>query len=445
VVGLWAGVLVLSGLGPPALEVAQTVATFGEVYEGAVVSHRFPFRNTGGRALRISGLRAASSLGGVSAHPEVVPPGREGYVEVRQPTWGRLGLATFRFMVKADDGAPERRLALHGFVQSAYDPDQPLVDLGTVAPGAAATLELSSREVERLEVQGVADAPPFLVAEAGGRSGRADEGVALRLRVRPDAPLGYHTGVLRLRTNVEVQPEVRVAWRANVFEDVAPGESPLDLGVVREGQPFTKVVRLERRSGAPLEIERVEAGGGVTVAVEPCPDPSAACRALRLRGVAPPAGRPLGGTVSVTAAGARPLALAYSGIVVGAETVVNPIGEVGTPPEPAPAAGPPSATPAPVVGVPGERRVRITWEARREQQTYGYLVYRATQRDGPFRRVTPHVVRASDGAGPHAYTYVDEDVAAGRTYYYYVESVGKSGRKARFSGVVAKLIPAGPP
>jgi hypothetical protein len=432
---------------PSVLELTETAASFGDVHAGAVVTHRFPFRNRGRRPVRITGVRAASTRGEVEVHPEVVPPGGEGYVEVRQPIGGRLGLATFRFAVKADDGAGERRITLGGFVQSAYDPDQPLVDFGTVAPGSVAPLDLFSREVDRLEVRDVVDAPPFLSVEAGGRAGLAREGVALRLRLALDVPLGDHAGAVRVRTNVEHQPEVTVAWRASVFEDVAPSESPVDLGVVREGRPFTKAVRLERRSGAPLEVERVDAGNGVTVEVEPCPEPSAACRALRLRGVGPPAGATLAGALSVTLKDARPMSLAYSGIAVGADTAIKDIGAVAPPPEkPAPPpSGPPPPAPAPVVGRPGDRWVRITWEARQEQQTYGYLVYRSDQRDGPFRRVSPQIVKVAETPGPHVYTYLDEQVAAGRTYYYYLESVGRSGRKARFSGVVAKVIPAEAP
>ena len=462
--GVWAGLLVLRGFGlqasapaspsplpPAALELAETAASFGEVYEGAVVTHRFAFRNRGSRPVRISGLRPVSSRGGAAAHPERVPPGGDGYVLVRQPTAGRLGLATFRFAVQADDGGPERKLALSGFVQSAYDPDQPLVDFGTVAPGATATIDLFSREVERLEVREVAGAPPFLSAQAGRRVGAVREGVALRLHLGPDAPLGYHTGALRVRTNVGHQPEVTVAWRAGVFEDVVPSEAPVDLGLVREGQPFTRVVRLERRSGEPLDVERVEgAGERIAVAVEPCAEPSAWCRAVRVSGVGPAPGSALAGTLTVVPKGARPLSLAWSGIPVGARTTVKDMGTVPPPAEKAAAARPPAApeprpAPAPVVGRPGERRARITWEVRQEQQTYGYLVYRSDRRAGPFLRVNAEILRVSPGPGPHAYSYVDEQVAPGHTYYYYLESVSRSGRKSRLSGVMTKVIPEARP
>jgi hypothetical protein len=464
VIGLWAGLLASSVFGgqepatpspapaaAPLLEIAEPAASFGEAYQGVLLTHRFAVRNRGTRPVHITKVSPVSPRARAAAHPEVVPGGGEGYVEVQQPTEGRLGQASFRFSLRADDG-PERKLALTGFIQSAYDPDQPALDLGGVAPGGSAGLELFSREVDRLEVRGVEGAPPFLSVGTPGRAGLASEGVAVRLSVAQDAPLGFHTGTLRLRTNVSVQPEVPLVWRANVYEDVVPGESPLDLGVVREGQRFAKLVRLERRSGAALEVERVEAAGAdVKVQVEPCPEPKASCRAIRMTGEGPTAGAGLGGTLTVTMKDARPLTLPFSGIRVGPYTTVKDLGELAAssqkPAAPVAEATPapsPPAVPAPVVGRPGETWARITWEVRQEQETYGYLVYRADRREGPFRRVNGQILRVSSGADPHVYSYTDDQVAPGHTYYYYLESIGRGGTKSRLSGVMTKVIPEPP-
>lgn len=467
---LWAGLLVSSALGgqlqasplpapspsatPPLLEIAEPAASFGEVHQGALLTHRFALRNRGPRPVRIVLVRAVSPRGRAAAHPEVVPAGSEGYVEVEQPTEGRLGMASFRFALQADDG-PERKLALIGFIQSAYDPDQPALDLGTVGPGASAALELFSREVDRLEVRGATEAPAFLSVNTEGRAGSAEEGVAVRLTVSRDAPLGFHAGTLRLRTNVEPQPEVPLVWRANVYEDVVPSESPLDLGVVREGQRFAKLVRLESRSGAALDVERVDAAGAdVKAQVEPCPQPAPSCRAIRVTGAGPAPGQELGGTLTITLKGARSLTLPFSGIRVGPYTTVKDLGALTggrekpsdaaspSPPPASPAEAP--ATAAPVVGRPGDRWARITWEVRQEQETYGYLVYRSDRREGPFRRVNRDIVHVSAGGESHVYSYVDETVAPGRTYYYYLESIGRGGTKSRLSGVMTKIIQEAP-
>ena len=438
-----------------ALEMTETQASFGEVYEGAVVTHRFPFKNRGTTPIRITTLQAVSPRARATAHPEVVPPGGEGYVEVEQPTAGRLGLASFRVGIRTDDGSPERKLGLSGFIQSAYDPDQLSIDLGNAAPGASASLEMSSREVDRLEVREVLDAPAFLAVDTTGRAGPAQEGVVLKVTVRLDAPLGFHSGTLRVRTNVGPQPEASVTWKAGVYEDLIPSESPMDLGLVREGTPFVKVILLGRPSGAPLDVERVDSGHpSVTTELAPCPTPSDSCRALRLSGNGPPAGTALAGTVTVTPKGGRPLFVPYSAILVGAQAKVKDMGmlepkaEGHKPIEIDFVKGPPPPVPAdtpPVVGKAGERRARLTWEAQKEKDTYGYLVYRADRREGPFRRINRDIVRVNPGAEAHTYRYVDEQVEPGRTYYYYLESIDRAGSKLRLSGVMAKVIgPAAP-
>jgi hypothetical protein len=430
----------------PALELTEPAANFGEVYAGALVTHRFPFRNRGTTAVRITEVRPVSARARAAAHPPVVPPGGEGYVEVEQPTEGRLGVASFRFALLVDDGAPERKLALTGFIQSAYDPDQPVMDLGIVGPGATSSLELFSREVDRLEVSAVLDAPAFLSVDTEGRAGLAQEGVVLRLRLRPDTPLGFYSGTLRVRANVPHQPELPVVWRAGVYDDVVPSDAPVDLGVVREGQPWVKAIALATRSGRPVEVERVDTGSGdVKAELAPCDTPADSCRVLRLSGVGPAVGTPLGGTLTVVPKGSRPLALPYSGILVGAQAAVKDMGLIKTtekvltlpPPEPASPA-------APIVGKPGERRTRLTWEARQEQHTYGYLIYRSDRREGPFRRLNREILPVSSATGPHVYTYVDEPIEPGQTYYYYVESIYRGGTKSRLSGVIAKFIPKAP-
>jgi hypothetical protein len=51
---------------------------------------------------------------------------------------------------------------------------------------------------------------------------------------------------------------------------------------------------------------------------------------------------------------------------------------------------------------------------------------------------------ATEGPSPHRYVYEDVDVEAGRSYFYYLESVSKGGAKTRLSAVVTKVIPPAP-
>ncbi len=436
---------------PAGLVVEQPTARFGEAYVGTELVHTFVVRNDGSRPVRI--LEVQPQPPGATL-PGPIAPGARADVVVRQPTQDRLGMASFRFTLKADDGLPDRRLSLSGFLQSAYDPDRAVL-MGEVAPSGSAELSLGSREVDRLDVAEVTGAPPFLAVDTSTRA--PDGTVRVRVTVAADAPLGVHAGTFQLRTNVPHQPTVGVAYQLRVFEDVAPGDLPVDLGLLPEGEPFEKQTLLRSRSGRAFEVKAVEgAAPGLTVEALPCAPPSPSCRALVFKGKGPGAtsGR-FAGSVRVVLSEGRELALAYAGLPVAAGTVVRDLGKVGTEkasspgaeakasPTPAPPPTPPPVPP-PVQGKPGERRARLTWEASQEDQAYGFLIYRSDRREGPFRRVNPQVVPVQTGPKPHRYVYEDQDVEPGRSYFYYLESLSKAGQKSRLSGVVTKVIPPAP-
>ena len=434
-----------AGASPGAQGIAVERPAVVEAYQGNEVAHSFVLRNQGARPFRVLAVKPESPGGFVEAVPgEPIPPGGRAEVTVRQDTAGRLGLGGFRFLLSADDGLPDRRLVLTVFVQSAYEPDRPVL-AGEPMPGGLVELRLESRLVPRLSVADFSGVPAFLgVAALPG----ADGAVVLRATVAKDAPLGLQTGQLRVRTNVAVQPDLVVPYRLAIFDDLVPEAPSVDLGSVRQGQPFAKSVRLRSRSGRSPDIAGVEgAGPGVAASIGECAEPSPSCRQLELAGTGGDPAAGLTGTVRVRLRDGRALTIPYAGLLFKADAVVRDLGRVD---EPAPAtAGPaplptPPPVPAPVTGRPGERRARLVWNAAQEEQTYGYLVYRAERREGPFLRVNARVVTVGSGPAPGAYAYEDDTVEPGRSYFYYLESVGKGGAKTRISGVVTKVIPPAP-
>ena len=90
--------------------------------------------------------------------------------------------------------------------------------------------------------------------------------------------------------------------------------------------------------------------------------------------------------------------------------------------------------------------ITLRWRATREDGVFGYIAYRAEQRQGPFVRLNDEIVLArADGAPVHDYELVDTEVEAGRTYHYYLDTVSTTGRKSRFSGVVSRTADAALP
>lgn len=87
---------------------------------------------------------------------------------------------------------------------------------------------------------------------------------------------------------------------------------------------------------------------------------------------------------------------------------------------------------------------RLSWKVVEGKGIFGYIIYRSEQRQGPFLRASEKIVRSPNpGVGkdaPSDYLFVDEAVAAGKTYYYFIDVVDVSGRKQRLSGVQKRTV-----
>jgi hypothetical protein len=97
---------------------------------------------------------------------------------------------------------------------------------------------------------------------------------------------------------------------------------------------------------------------------------------------------------------------------------------------------PPSApSPPPVIG-PGPGKLSIFWTANPEPDIAGYYLYRSTDPNLPkdkWTKLTPNLYTRT--------TFADENVEAGKTYYYYVIAVDTAGNPSPPSEVVSETVP----
>jgi hypothetical protein len=87
----------------------------------------------------------------------------------------------------------------------------------------------------------------------------------------------------------------------------------------------------------------------------------------------------------------------------------------------------PPAPPAGITVVPGIGRVFLTWKENQEPDLAGYFVYRTDRRGGEYERLTDKPVNRS--------TFSDETVKQGKTYWYAITAVDKSGNESGRSQV----------
>lgn len=443
-----------SGATPSATLVFDTQsATFGDGWQFGAAHATYVLRNTGTARARVLGVEPAQPGGDIQLDPgPELLPGASLVVRVRQDLGARLGRAAFRYSVRTDQpGAALRKLTLSGFVQSAYDPERALLDLGALDQtlGGERALVLATREASHLRVVGIEGAPAWLHVDAQPEaSDPARPGLRLRARVAAGAPLGLQAGVLRVRTDLARQPTYELAWRAAIFGDVVPAQPGLDLGLLRLGESRQATLALRSRTQAAVRLTRVEVDGpGLHVEAVAC-DHEPGCVELRL-GVEPRELGTLAGRVLVHLVGAsEPLPIPYAGLVVRPDTQVRDLPLPPDEPEPPTPTPPVASTPTrgaaeAAAPVASERRVTLRWRAARESGVHGFLVYRAERREGPYLRLNAATITVpEDGAAEHVYEYFDDDVHAGHAYFYYLDSVSTSGVKQTFSGVLTRRIAA---
>lgn len=79
-------------------------------------------------------------------------------------------------------------------------------------------------------------------------------------------------------------------------------------------------------------------------------------------------------------------------------------------------------------------RVDVTWETATEQGTAGFRLYRREGENGEFALVSvDHFVQSLGGPTSGAqYRYRDEQVEAGKTYFYLLEEIEADGSRHRY-------------
>jgi hypothetical protein len=312
---------------------------FADSYQHAVVEHVFTAENRGPHPVTVEQALAVRGNAELTAEPAVIAPGGQLTVRVRQPLGSEVGQTAFRYALITDEpGVSRYRFSLSGFVQSAYDPERPAFSFGVVerARGARSSLEIFSREVDRLELLGVATGSSAVRLETS-RTGIASEGLLLTAVLEPGASLGSLSGTATLTTNVANQPTVEIPLVAQVFGDLVPSVHPIALGLVRVGEHLTRDITLRSRSGRLFSIDHVEdLGGSLATDAAPCSgDGPSDCWVVRLVVDAASPGL-LGGTLRiVTDRDDETVPLTYGGVVVGRETAIRHL-DLGSGSQPSP-------------------------------------------------------------------------------------------------------------
>lgn len=99
----------------------ETTFDFGEVEEGAVVTHTYAFTNTGKVPLLISNARSTCGCTVPSWPKEPIPPGEDGTIEVRFNTKNKKNKQSKPITITANTYPASTKVYLTGFVKAGED------------------------------------------------------------------------------------------------------------------------------------------------------------------------------------------------------------------------------------------------------------------------------------------------------------------------------------
>jgi len=96
----------------------------------------------------------------------------------------------------------------------------------------------------------------------------------------------------------------------------------------------------------------------------------------------------------------------------------------------------PPSTPGQISPAPAPGRIALFWPANPEADVAGYLIYRSTDTNLPKEKWTKLTAALHTKT-----TFTDENVEAGKTYYYYIVAVDNTGNISPPSEVVSETVP----
>jgi hypothetical protein len=243
--------------GTGSLKFTSHVHDFGDVYQGAKVSHKFQFVNSGSGPVAVTGVHAACGCTAVELEKgREYKPGETGDIEVQFDSTDFQGRIVKTITVMTSEKLlPDRVLTLKANVKSELEVMPPLVDFGSVSGGNAGERELKIVPVGAydLKVAAVEYNKDLLsvVSETKDRT------TTLRVRLGAAVPTGFFKESITVRTNSRHMPIVTIPVRGNIKGNVEFSPAYIEFGAIQPNETVKRSVTL--KSVTPVNIVSTEA------------------------------------------------------------------------------------------------------------------------------------------------------------------------------------------
>lgn len=441
------------------LKITPKHGTFDPTVAFSTVHREYSIENLSSKRIAIKSWKAISGAGTVIRLPESLGPGETKTFAVDLELAQGLGEKGYRFALFTDEADVERyRFTLAGFVYSVISPERASIDFGldAVPPGTGRELTLSARESMPLALESIEGKPEWLDARI--------EGSIVKVRTRATTREGIHAGSLRIRTNLAVQPIVDIPVRAILAGPLVPSTYALGFKPVEVGNSIHAQIEVRysgSREVSDIDIQVPDGWSATRAACRSTKPQDLPCLRVELERTLTESGR-TSGAVVFRVPGETELSIPFGTMALAEGQTIRELLLSDDPDranqgkldilkaalssrEESVSRTDSESESRSVARARGAGPVEIKWTARNESRVFGYMVYRATDRAGPFVRVTSSpIVRRDDGTTPAAYLFTDRSVESGKTYYYYIDTLARDGSLTRLSPVLSKTVVAEP-
>lgn len=435
-------------------------ARFEATTASSTVEQVYTVSNRGSEPIRLVDWKAISEHGQVVDLPKTLLPGTSARFKVILSLPGKLGESSFRYALFTDEKDVERyRFTLSGFVFSVLAPENATIDLGHIKAETKQRheLTLTAREENPLRLIQILDTPDWIDASV--------DGATVSVGIRPNVSTGIKAGKIRISTNLASQPVVEVTTKAAIEGNLRPSTYAVGFKPAEVGQ--TIHTSLEVRYTGPRKISelKLDAPAEWKAIRSACKSPATAevkCARFDLERKIEESGR-ISGLLNFSMPGEPELSVPFGlmGLNPGQpirELVVSDDPQSSSPAKiditKAAQTDPekPASKEIAAAGTPTQNKIRTTgrgpvrlhWKAANDASIYGYMVYRADDRAGPYIRVSPKpLAKRTDTATTSSASeneFIDENVEPGKTYYYYIDTVAGNGTQKRLSPVLSKTV-----
>lgn len=212
----------LSGqVGAPNIVFDGLVKDFGKVMEGDTLTHTFKFENKGGSELDILSVEASCGCTGVLTSAKRLKPGESGQIEVALKTEGFGGIDDLYKTVTVTTNDPRQKqvtLGLKASVEPEFVFSERSIYLGEVIKGQDVSKEITISVAPTRDVRlvGVETTDQNVLVKLEPVAGSKGKQFKLIARQKPDAKVGYHFGMITVKTSSIRAPELKISVRGVV-------------------------------------------------------------------------------------------------------------------------------------------------------------------------------------------------------------------------------------